>query len=170
MGILGYFRQKGGSHPIHRDFIKKKLRIFRNFSPKGGGGSPQFRNFLIRKNWGFRIAERGGVSEFRSFSEKKTVFFYASPYCTSTLYLPCSWKRLPPLYRTTEYSGIDPDSQSSSSTGKGGLILGGVLSTLVYHFTTTTTPFLYRTTQYRGIDPRILTLRAAAALPARSLP
>merc|ERR1719341_1634718 len=37
--IFGYFRQKGGSHPIYRDFIIKKLRIFQNFSPKGGRGS-----------------------------------------------------------------------------------------------------------------------------------
>ena len=25
MGILGYFRQKGGSHPIHRDFFMPPL-------------------------------------------------------------------------------------------------------------------------------------------------
>ena len=57
-GFWNIFVKRGGFHPIHRDFIKKKLRIFRNFLPKGGG-SRQFRNFLIRKNWGFRIAERG---------------------------------------------------------------------------------------------------------------
>ena len=79
MGILGYFRQKGGSHPIHRDFIKKKLRIFRNFSPKGGG-SRQFRNFLIRKNWGFWIAERrGGGLRISEFFWKKNSFFLCLP-------------------------------------------------------------------------------------------
>ena len=50
MGILGYFRQKEGSHPIHKDFIQKKLRIFRNFSPKGGGGPPKGPKAL--RSWG----------------------------------------------------------------------------------------------------------------------
>ena len=77
MGILGYFCQKGGSYR----FYQKKTQNISDFFAKRGGGSGQFQNFLIRKNsaipncWG-----GGGVSEFRSFSEKKTVFFFdASP-------------------------------------------------------------------------------------------
>ena len=81
MGILGYFRQKGGSHPIHRDFIKKKLRIFRNFSPKGGGGLANSEISLSEKTGASKLLRGGGVSEFRSFSEKKQDFFFdASPY------------------------------------------------------------------------------------------
>ena len=46
MGILGYFRQKGGSHPIHRDFIKKKTENILEFFAKRGGGhyGPEWRN------------------------------------------------------------------------------------------------------------------------------
>ena len=80
MGILGYFQPKRGLSPNPQRCYQKKTENISEFFALKGGGSRQFRNFLIRKNWGFRIAERGGVSEFRSFSEeKKTFFFDASP-------------------------------------------------------------------------------------------
>ena len=83
MGILGYFRQ-GSSHPIHRDFIKKELRIFRNFLPKGGGGLANSEISLSEKTGASELLE-GGVSEFRSFSEKKKQFFFMPPLTDSDI-------------------------------------------------------------------------------------
>ena len=103
-GDFGYFCQKGVSHPIHRDFIMKKLRIFRNFSPKGGGVSPnslgfyhkklrifrnfslkrggsrQFQNFLIRRNWGFQIAWGGrrGLRDKKYLKVEPRIFWHCS--------------------------------------------------------------------------------------------
>ena len=106
--FFGIFFERGGVPPIPKGCYHKKWGYWDIFAKKGaltqsigmlskktenisvffakrGGGPGQFQNFLIRKNWGFRIAERGegGVSEFRSFSEKKkTVFFLGLPLAT----------------------------------------------------------------------------------------
>ena len=80
MGIFGYFRQKGGSHPIHRDFIIKNWEYFGIFR--------QFQNFLIRKNWGLQIAGRGRgglrISEF--FRKKNSFFLLMPPLIPKTIY------------------------------------------------------------------------------------
>ena len=76
LGILGYFCQKGGSHPIHRDFFIKNWKNF-GISCRKRGGSCQFQNFLIRKNWGLQIAGRGrGGLRVLEFFWKIPVFFY----------------------------------------------------------------------------------------------
>ena len=50
----------------------KKLRIFRNFSPKGGGGLAPSKISLSEKTGASELLEGGGgVSEFRTFSEEK---------------------------------------------------------------------------------------------------
>ena len=81
MRFFGYFAQKGGggltqSKFYQKKFYQKKLRIFRNFSPKGGGSGP-IQNFLNRKNLDIQID--GGGS--RSFGEtpKKNRFFFIAP-------------------------------------------------------------------------------------------
>ena len=79
MGILGYFRQKGGSHPIHRDVIKKKLRIFRNFSPKGGGGLANSEISLSEKTGASELLRGGGSQNFGVFLKKTSIFFLMPP-------------------------------------------------------------------------------------------
>ena len=82
MGILGYFRQKGGSHPIHRDVIKKKTENISEFFAKrgGGGGLANSKISLSEKNGASELLRGGGgVSEFRGFSEKKQYFFLMPP-------------------------------------------------------------------------------------------
>ena len=75
MGILGYFRQKGGSHPIHRDVIKKKTENISEFFAEKGGGLANSEISLSEKTGASELLRGGGVSEFRSFSEKKQFFF-----------------------------------------------------------------------------------------------
>ena len=84
MGILGYFRQKGGSHPIHRDVIKKKTENISEFFAKRGGGLANSKISLSEKTGASKLlGGGGGVSEFRSFSEKYQFFLIdASPYRT----------------------------------------------------------------------------------------
>ena len=90
-GYWGIFAKKGGSHPIHRDFIKKKLRIFWNFSPKGGGVSPIPKFPYQKKTRASKMLEGGGgVSGFRSFSErKKNSFFLLMPPLISPALIEC---------------------------------------------------------------------------------
>ena len=68
-----------------RGGIKKKILVFFRKAPKGGGrGLAKSKIFLSEKTRPFQIAERGGgVSEFRSFSEKNQFFFLMPPLiCT----------------------------------------------------------------------------------------
>ena len=76
MGILGYFRQKGGSHPIHRDVIKKKTENISEFFAKRGGGLANSEISLSEKTGASELLRGGGgVSEFWGFLEKKLFFF-----------------------------------------------------------------------------------------------
>ena len=81
MGILGYFCQKGGSHPIHRDVIKKKTENISEFFAKRGGGLANSEISLSEKTGASELLRGGGgVYKFRSFSEKNQFFFFdASP-------------------------------------------------------------------------------------------
>ena len=80
MGILGYFRQKGGSHPIHRDVIKKTENISEFFAKRGGGLANS--EISLSEKTGASELLRGGVGSqnFGVFlKKKKQFFFYASP-------------------------------------------------------------------------------------------
>ena len=93
MGILGYFRQKGGSHPIHGDVIKKKTENISEFFAKRGGGLANSEISLSEKKTGASklLEGGGGVSGFRSFSEEKKQFFFidASPYISNYTFADC---------------------------------------------------------------------------------
>ena len=71
------FAKKGG----HIDSIKKKLRIFRIFSPNGGGGLANSKISLSEKTRPFQIAERGGggSQNFGVFLKKNSFFFLMPP-------------------------------------------------------------------------------------------
>ena len=59
------------------DFIIKKLKIFWNFLPKGGGGLANSKISLSEKNWGLQIDGRGrGGLRISKFFWKIPVFFY----------------------------------------------------------------------------------------------
>ena len=81
------FHQKGRFHTIHRDFIKKILRIFRNFLPKGGGGLADSKISLSEKTGASKLLEGGGGGprNFRVFPRKKNSFFLCLPL--SQLYI-----------------------------------------------------------------------------------
>ena len=69
-----------GCKLMYKGRHKKKLFFFQKNSDRGGEGSRRIRNLLIRKNWGLRIAGRGGGSQvFRVFLKKKNSFFLCLP-------------------------------------------------------------------------------------------
>ena len=77
-------------------FSSEKLR-------KGGGGTSPNPKFPYQKKLGHSELL---VSEFRSFSEKKTVFFYASPYiwnmCLKTSFPGGYWQSMKEDYSETQ--------------------------------------------------------------------
>ena len=98
--IFGHILPKRG------DFVRKKLRIFRNFWSKGGGGLRQSKISLNRKNSGIQIVCIGGGSRFFGiFPKKKKQFFYASPYSVTEKLIPfhsVTWKT--PQLKTLQVS------------------------------------------------------------------
>ena len=58
---------------------KKKLRIFRNFSPKGGGGLANSEISLSEKTGASELLRGGGSQNFGVFMKKKKCFFFMSP-------------------------------------------------------------------------------------------
>ena len=76
MGILGYFRQKGGSHPIHRNVIKKKTENISEFFAKRGVGLANSEISLSEKTGASELLRGGGGSQnFGVFLKEKNIFF-----------------------------------------------------------------------------------------------
>ena len=80
-GYWDIFAKKGALTQSIGMLSKKKLRIFRNFSPKGGvgGGLAHFKISLSEKTGASELLEGGEVSEFQSFPEKNTFFYWCLP-------------------------------------------------------------------------------------------
>ena len=75
MEILEYFRQKGGFHPIYRDFIKKNWEYFGIFRQKGGGLANSEISLSEKTGASELLRGEGGSQNFGVFLKKKNCFF-----------------------------------------------------------------------------------------------
>ena len=83
LGILGYFCQKGGSHPIHRDFFIKNWKNFGISCRKRGGVLP-IPKFPYQKKLGPpNCWEGAGGSQSFGVFLKNTSFFLLMPPLTA---------------------------------------------------------------------------------------
>ena len=82
ISFFWFFCQKRGgrSHPIQKDFIRKKWEFFGIFRQKGGEGSGPIQNFLNRKNLGIqidRVTLNSSVLSFITTVKKMSNYFSA---------------------------------------------------------------------------------------------